>query len=127
MISPRRLPLTAEAANSTEATGGVCWPMEKLSAMTIPKWMGSYPSSVTRGQREGDDEDQPGDPVQEHPEEDQHDVDDEHQHVAVVGELHHLRRDLLGDAFVREVPPEHRRRGDHEEHDARSLGRHEDD
>ena len=31
-------------AISTEATGGVCWPMARLSVSTRPKWTGSMPT-----------------------------------------------------------------------------------
>ena len=38
-----------QAAISTEATGGVCWPMARLSVSTRPKWIGSMPTWCTSG------------------------------------------------------------------------------
>ena len=39
----------AQAAISTLATGGVCWPMARLSVSTRPKWIGSMPTAVIIG------------------------------------------------------------------------------
>ena len=33
-----------QAAIRTEATGGVCWPIARLSVSTSPKWIGSMPT-----------------------------------------------------------------------------------
>ena len=39
--------------NKTEPTGGVQRPIQRLSIKTIPKWVGSIPSSVTMGRKIG--------------------------------------------------------------------------
>src|SRR5713226_5614019 len=43
----------AHAVSSTEATGGVCWPMARLSVTMIPKCVGSIPSWRTSGMTMG--------------------------------------------------------------------------
>ena len=38
-----------QVSSSTLATGGVCWPMARLSVTITPKWTGSIPAAVTTG------------------------------------------------------------------------------
>ncbi len=39
----------AQEVINTLATGGVCWPIARLSVSTSPKWIGSMPTDFTSG------------------------------------------------------------------------------
>ena len=38
-----------QVSRRTLATGGVCWPMARLSVTITPKWIGSIPAAITAG------------------------------------------------------------------------------
>ena len=73
-----------QATISTLATGGVCWPMARLSVTIRPKWIGSMPTGSHQRHHDRDDEDDRRRRVQEHAEDQEEHVEQQQHQVRLV-------------------------------------------
>ena len=109
-----------QVAISTLATGGVCWPMARLSVTMMPKCTGSMPTAMTSGMTIGTTRMIAAAECRNIPMMQEEDVEDRQHGIFVLGEIEDGRGEPLRHLRLGEIDAEQRRCGD-QQHDDGGL------
>lgn len=107
--------------NIIEPNGGVRPPIMMLTLQTMPKCTRSIPAAFTIGTHERSEDDERRAALEEHADDEQHDVHDQQHEKLVAGKARHGVEQHSRDVLPVEVVAEHGRRHD-DEHDGGGAG-----